>query len=1004
MARRRTALLTLAAAAAATATAVAATPAGDPPGHLGHPRSAAPAASGEVTVILQLAGPPVAVGRVAAQRGARARTWSTTRFRAGVIARQRRLVPGVRAAGGTVVATYRDAYNGVAVRIPADRVARLRDLPGVVAVHRSRTVRRLLTSAVPFTGVPGVGGRRVTGRGVRIGIIDTGVDFHHADLGGSGDPADFAADAGTDPVASGFPTAKVTGGYDFVGDSYGTDDPAGATPQPDPVPLDCDGHGTHVAGIAAGTGVRADGAAYAGPYTARTLAGQAFRVGPGVAPEATISAYRVFGCTGNTEDAILIAAIDRAVRDRVDVINMSIGTVYTGGDDPVAAAVDAATRAGVVVVGAAGNEGPGPYTGGSPAAADGAIAAGAADTIPDFPAATVEGTALAATAAQETTGTPIPAGLQGPLAVTGTPAMPAAGCDPADYADRPAGAIPVVLLGVCTHTAKALLAQAVGAPAVILVSNDPGYGTQDGPLPGVTIPVLVVPVDALPALRAADGTTVSVTAAPRLVNPFFRRAEVWSSAGPRWDDSALKPDLLAPGVSIASAASGTGTGAKAWSGTSMAAPYAAGVAALVRQARPGWGPADVKAAMMSTASGAPGDLADDDVLTSGAGLVRPVRAVGATVRAMTSDGLGNLSYGFVPANGPISQTRRVRLVNDGSRPVTYALAATPQGDLHGARLSLSDTRVTVPARGSAQVALTVSLGGAAVAGLPGADGTLTTVRGVVAATPVTDRPGVHPLRIPFLMVPAARSAVATGTVRLRTLAGGRRRVTVPVENSGVHGTRAGVFAWGLADPAGDAADTTDIRTAGVRVVAGSDPSLEFAITLDRGLSNPARTEFDVTVDVGGDGTPDLTLVGVDSGYADIGDQNGRMQAFVLDASGTVVDRLDATAPPNSATVLLPLPLRHLGPLDETTEIIYSVSTYDTAITDAEGDTTGIARFRPLAPAVETGALIPLAPGQDRTLTLSAGPRSAAAPLGWLLVALDDPAGIGQANPVPMPRR
>jgi len=387
------------------------------------------------------------------------------------------------------------------------------------------------------------------------------------------------------------------------------------------------------------------------------------------------------------------------------------------------------------------------------------------------------------------------------------------------------------------------------------------------------------------------------------------------------------------------------------------------------------------------------------VLTSGAGLVQPARAVRATVLATTSDGLDNLSFGYRAGNGAISETRRFRIANDGSRPVTYAIAADADGDVHGARLSLSDTRVTVPARGSVTVSLTVSLSRSAVAGLPGAGDGLTTVRGAVVATPVTAREGAYALRVPFLLVPAGRSAVSTGNTRLRTVSGGARRVTVPVENSGVHGTRVGVFAWGLADPSGDAEDTVDIRTAGVQTVAGTDPALLFAVTLGDALANPARTEFDVSIDTDGDDSADLLLVGVDSGLADIGSHNGRMQAFVIDASGAIIDRLEMTAPLNGGTVLMPLPLRHIG---DATAITYGVTTYDTLTGDEDG--TGTARYRPLAPAVENGATVALAAGQERTLTLSAASPAAGDPLGWLLVALDDPSGIGQANPVPMPRK
>lgn len=127
----------------------------------------------------------------------------------------------------------------------------------------------------------------ITGAGVKVAILDSGVDFNLAALGGGFGP--------------GF---KVAGGYDFVGPAYGT----GGQPQPGDVPYDnCNGHGTLVAGLIAGND---------NEYHS-----------PGVAPDASIYAYRIFGCTGSTPDNLVIDAMLRAVRDGCDVINLSLGTL-----------------------------------------------------------------------------------------------------------------------------------------------------------------------------------------------------------------------------------------------------------------------------------------------------------------------------------------------------------------------------------------------------------------------------------------------------------------------------------------------------------------------------------------------------------------------------------------------------------------------------------------------------------------------------------------------------
>src|SRR5205807_7779932 len=134
----------------------------------------------------------------------------------------------------------------------------------------------------------------VHGEGIKVADIDTGLDYVHANFGGNADYTGV-----TDTNANGhFPNAKVPGGTDLVGDAYNANDP-NSVPQPDSNPLDCNGHGSHVAGTAAGNGVLADGTTYHGPYTASTISSHSWGIGPGVAPKADIYAIRVFGCAGS---------------------------------------------------------------------------------------------------------------------------------------------------------------------------------------------------------------------------------------------------------------------------------------------------------------------------------------------------------------------------------------------------------------------------------------------------------------------------------------------------------------------------------------------------------------------------------------------------------------------------------------------------------------------------------------------------------------------------------
>src|SRR5205809_441233 len=196
------------------------------------------------------------------------------------------------------------------------------------------------------------------------------------------------------PALFGPNAPKVKGGTDLVGDDYdasavdakGNPDLAKRTPLPDPNPLDCNGHGSHVAGTAAGFGVKDDGTTFQGTYDANTP-NVKFRIGPGVAPLADVYAVRVFGCVGSTD--VVVEAIDWAVPHGMQIISMSLGADFGPADTADAEASEHAAEAGLIVVAAAGNAGQSPYFLGSPAAGDKTLAAAAMDSTAKFPGATV---------------------------------------------------------------------------------------------------------------------------------------------------------------------------------------------------------------------------------------------------------------------------------------------------------------------------------------------------------------------------------------------------------------------------------------------------------------------------------------------------------------------------------------------------------------------------------------------------------------------------------------
>jgi subtilisin family serine protease len=191
--------------------------------------------------------------------------------------------PGMRA---RVMNRLRHVYNGIAVQVEAGKLDEIRTLPGVKAIHPVMPVELASNAAVPFIGTPtawtaGLGARS---EGIKIGLIDTGIDYLHTNFGG---PGSGYADNNRTIVgdAPNFPGMKIAGGYDFVGDDFnpGSSDPAKRIPVPDPDPMDCHSHGTGVASALAGYGVNADGSTYTGPYDLTTPF-TSMRISPGVAP------------------------------------------------------------------------------------------------------------------------------------------------------------------------------------------------------------------------------------------------------------------------------------------------------------------------------------------------------------------------------------------------------------------------------------------------------------------------------------------------------------------------------------------------------------------------------------------------------------------------------------------------------------------------------------------------------------------------------------------------
>ncbi len=1018
-------------------------------------RPASLAAERRATVILKLDG--ASVGQRAAETRARGKVLSTAEkasIRAEINGRQQALEGRVRALGGQVLFDYQDAYNGIAVRTALKDLASISRLPGVTAVYPSRTIRRDNTVGVQYIGANAAwADTGFTGEGVRVGVLDTGVDYYHSNFGGTDGAAKFAADDSTIVEPGSFPTAKVTGGTDFVGDGYddSSDDPAVNTPRPDPDPLDCNGHGSHTAGTAAGLGVLDDGTTYPGPYDGTTYS-HAFRVGPGVAPEATVYAYRVFGCEGSTSEAVLVAALDRAMADGVDVVNMSLGSPFGRTDEPSSVASDILAENGTVVVASAGNAGSGAYIAGAPAAATRVLSVAAIDASgATFPGATLAlstGQTVSAQLSngpfQGDAGASLPAGSLGVAVLrTSYPDGPVSlGCDAADFAGYPggvAGKLVVVVRGVCARVHKAIVGQKAGAAAVAMIDTTAGFPPFEGQVTSdpdtgeqftLTIPFFGIrgvlgpnPTDDPEILTAADGGTSSFTAST-VANPAYQRAASFTSGGPRNPDSAVKPEVIAPGVSIKSTAVGTGNAGTRMSGTSMAAPHTAGLAALVTQAHPAWSTEAIKAAIVGTTEAGPSKIQGYNLRTAGAGVIMARRAVDTVGYATTAGGSDTLSFGYQPLGAAAAQTLPVTLHNTSGSDISYDLSVAANLGQLGAAVTVPG-QVTVPAGGTATFEVTASLTAAAAAGLPAAAasnfGALNTVKGAIVATPTSGGPGVYPLRVPYLLVPRGLSNVTAGPKGPYSGSGGTLTATVPLSNSGVHAGTADVYAWGIRD-ANDTTgseDSLDVRDVGVQAqprefLCGSAPagacgtaddrSLVFAVNMYGRWSNPAVNEIDVPIDLQNDGRPDFLVVGVDLGAVLAGDFNGQFASFIFTAGGTLVDAWVAAAPMNGSTMLLPALASEIGldPAVNSTKFNYAVASFS-IVPGQLVDVTSAGTFRSHQPPVSTGQQLALNPGQTGSVAVSVdrGKFPSAPQLGWLVATLDDPNGAAQADEVPI---
>ncbi len=624
---------------------------------------------------------------------------------------QQRVVSYLKSLGAQVGYRYTTLVNAISMTATTDVAGALSRHADVASVQPVGVVRRSLTSSVPFIGAPTVWEEHsATGAGVKVAVVDTGVDYTHADFGGEGTRAAYEANDPAIIEPGSFPTEKVIGGYDFVGGNY---DPVDGktnndTPMPDPDPLDDavnGAHGTHVAGICCGSGVKG-------------------KVGKGVAPDASILAYKVWHNGSSTAD-VLVAAYERAmdpnqdgsIDDAADIIQFSGGVDYGTHETLEAVAAQETVDLGTVFIAAAGNAGNdlaggSPYIGGTPGDAPGVVSVAA--SIDQFKAQRVK--------VMRPRGAKLPSrglvvfqdwskrvrgdfksflsdarGVVKPGAKNGDPTPSDAQlCE--KVRGRPfLGDLVLVYkastgAGDCDGTLKALNAQRAGATGVLFWSGfegipfvlSPGEGAGDVKIPvwmvdgavGAKLGRLLSPK--APKRYGTRQVVVKILQKLSVIPGFADRMTDFTSQGPARVTNDLKPDVSAPGFGIVSAAAGSGAGTLSLDGTSMAAPHVSGVAALLLQLHPERTPAQIKAMLMNTAHP---DMADPNgnspvpATIQGAGRVQAEKAADSFSLAQPP----SLSFGLQHLAVPTTLGPKTLTITNFDT-VTHTYFATP--DVH----------------------------------------------------------------------------------------------------------------------------------------------------------------------------------------------------------------------------------------------------------------------------------------------------------------------------------
>ena len=713
--------------------------------------------------------------------------------------------------GATKVYSYKYTYNGFAAKLTDGQKAALEKQEGVVAVTEEELVTADTSSTPDFLGLTATGGlweqlggptgdKKGVGAGenVVIGIVDSGIwpeskSFTDRDANGKLVYQQLPGWHGKCTPGEAFTASlcnqKLIGGQHFNASWGGDAALEAARPWEFMSVRDYNGHGTHTASTSGGN----NGVATTGPASV-------FGKVSGMAPRARIAAYKALwstqdAATASGQSGDLVAAIDQAVADGVDVINYSISGSQTNFADPVMISFLFAADAGVFVAASAGNSGPASSTVAHPSPWMTTVAAGTHNR--DGRGSVTLGNGVTYTGASVATAV-------GPKPLIDSITAGVAGADPVEvelcYAAADNGGVPVLdpakvagkivvcKRGVTARVNKSLAVQQAGGLGMILY-NDP-----DSSLNADFHFVPTVHVDrasglAIKAYAAAAGATATINASEIIFSATAPLTASFSSRGPlrAGGGDMLKPDVIAPGQDILAAVAPPGNAGRdfnLYSGTSMSSPHVAGLAALLMHKHPGWSPMMVKSALMTTGydvldAGTPAPNTNPVLIfRQGAGHVQPNKAAdpGLVYDSSWNDWLAFLC-GTTSAVNPASCTslKNAGLSTDASDMNVASIAI---GDLAGVQTvkrrvtNVGSSAATYTASVTGMSGITTTVTPSTLALNPGETKSFTVsfTRTTAALNGYTGgqltwSDGTHNVRSPIVVQPVALAAPAqvTGT-------------------------------------------------------------------------------------------------------------------------------------------------------------------------------------------------------------------------------------------------